>query len=91
MPYIAEHVGCPLFPRMLAYRGGEAFAGLTQETGLLGRLASPILTIDFNVVGYVVLIAKAVLEQFERYHYGMSWLGREGAGILLSRSLVSRC
>ena len=27
--------------------GGEAFAGLTQETGILGRLASPILTIVF--------------------------------------------
>ena len=38
---------------------------------------------DFHVVGYVVLIAKAVLEQFERYHYGMSWLGEKGAGIYL--------
>ena len=47
MPYIAERVGCHLSPRMMAYRGGEAFAGLTQETGVLGRLASPILTMVF--------------------------------------------
>ena len=71
--------------------GGWVIAGLIQETGIRGRRGLPILTVDFYVVGYVVPIAKAVLEQFERYHYGMSELGKKGAGILQNGSLASRC
>ena len=37
---------------------GEAFAGLTQETGILGRLASPILTIVFY---FIFLITSELL------------------------------
>ena len=39
--------GLSLIPPDDGISGGEAFAGLTQETGILGRLASPILTIVF--------------------------------------------